>query len=79
MTRMHTDHLLTCEDVYRSPAISSRVFHWEHLPQSTRDHIQSLINGAIDNEIAENLAPGSDIIEAEVVVQVTIHTQIAEY
>ena len=46
--------------------MTSRVFHWEHLPQSTRDHIQSLINGAIDNEIAENLAPGSDIVEAEV-------------
>ena len=59
--------------------MTSRVFHWEHLPQSTRDHIQSLINSAIDNEIADNLAPGSDIIEAEVVVQVTIHTQVAEY
>ena len=75
---MHTDNI-TCEDVHRGPTVTSRVFHWEHLPHSTRDHIQSLINGAIDNEIAENLAPGSDIVEAEVVVQVTIHTQIAEY
>lgn len=75
---MHADHI-TCEDVHTGPTVTSRVFHWEHLSQATRDHIQSLINGAIDNEIAENLAPGSDIIEAEVVVQVTIHTQIAEY
>ena len=74
----HTDHI-TIEDVTTGPAITSRVFHWEHLPQATRDHIKSLINGSIDNEISQNLAPGSDILEAEVVVQVTIHTQIAEY
>jgi len=75
---MHTDNI-TCEDVHIGPAMTSRVFHWEHLSQETRDNIQSLINNAIDNEIADNLSPGSDIVEAEVVVQVTIHTQIAEY
>ena len=67
------------DELQRNPVVTNRVFHWEHLPQATRDHIQSLINGAIDNEISENLTPGSDIIEAEVVVQVTIHTQVAEY
>ena len=47
---MHYDNL-TCEDIHKGPAVSSRVFHWEHLSQATRDHIQSLINGAIDNDI----------------------------
>jgi len=75
---MHTDNI-TCEDVHRGPIVTSRVFHWENLPQATQEQIITTVNNAIDTEIAENLAPGSDIIDAEVVVQVTIHTQIAEY
>ncbi len=75
---MHADNI-TCEDVHIGPALTSRVFHWEHLPQATQEQIITTVNNAIDNEISDNLAPGSDVIEAEVVVQVTIHTQIAEY
>jgi len=75
---MHTDNI-TCEDVHIGPAMTSRVFHWEHLSQETREQIITTVNNAIHNEIADNLSPGSDIVEAEVVVQVTIHTQIAEY
>ena len=74
----HTDHI-TIEDVTTGPAITSRVFHWEHLSVDTREKIQLTINDAITTEISQNLAPGSDILEAEVVVQVTIHAQIAEY
>lgn len=74
----HADNI-TIEDVTTGPAISSRVFHWEHLSQATRNQIQSLVNDAIENEITQNLTPGSDILQAEVVVQVSIHTQIAEY
>lgn len=75
---MHTDNL-TCEDVHTGPAMTSRVFHWEHLSEGTQQQIMTAVNNAIDIEVAGNLAPGSDIIEAEVIVQVTIHTQIAEY
>lgn len=75
---MHADNL-TCEDVHTGPAMTSRVFHWEHLTEGTQQQIMTAVNNAIDIDIAGNLAPGSDIIEAEVVVQVTIHTQIAEY
>ena len=70
---MHADHI-TCEDVHTGPTVTSRVFHWEHLSTATRENIQSLINDAIHTEIADNLTPGSDIIEAEVVAQVTIYT-----
>ena len=62
-----------------SPVVTNRVFHWEHLSQETREQIVTTVNNAVANEIAENLSPASDIIEAEVVVQVTIHTQVAEY
>jgi len=75
---MHTDHI-TCEDVHRGPTVTSRVFHWEHLPPEARDCIEQVINDSIEYDIPKNLPAGNDIIEAEVVVQVTIHTQVAEY
>lgn len=75
---MHTDNL-TCEDVHRGPAVTSRVFHWEHLSQQARTQIYDIINNEIDTTVSNNISPGSDILEVEVVVQVTIHTQIAEY
>lgn len=75
---MHTDHI-TCEDVYTSPTVTSRVFHWEHLSQEARTQIYDIINNEIDTTISNNISPGSDILEVEVVTQVTIHTQIAEY
>ena len=62
-----------------SPVVTNRVFHWEHLSSDTQQQIMTTVNNAIDTEVTKNLSPGSDIIEAEVVVQVTIHTQIAEY
>jgi hypothetical protein len=61
------------------PVITNRVFHWEHLSINVRDMIRDLIDESIEKDIAENLPAGSDILEAEVVVQVTIHTQVAEY
>jgi len=75
---MHTDNI-TCEDVHRGPAVTSRVFHWEHLASEAQDIIKDTINESIERELPKHLSTGSDIIDAEVVVQVTIHTQIAEY
>ena len=75
---MHADNL-TCEDVHNSPTMTSRVFHWEHLPSDAQDIIKDTINESIERELPKHLTLGSDIIDAEVVVQVTIHTQIAEY
>lgn len=74
----HTENL-TCEDVHTGPAMTSRVFHWEHLPPQAQDIIKDTINEAIERELPKHINLGSDIIDAEVVVQVTIHTQIAEY
>ena len=62
-----------------NPVVTNRVFHWEHLSSDTQEQIITTVNNAIDTEVTENLSPGSDILEAEVVVQVTIHTQVAEY
>ena len=75
---MHADNL-TCEDIHTRPTMSSRVFHWEHLPADARDCVMQVINDSIEHDIPKNLSIGSEIIDAEVVVQVTIHTQIAEY
>ena len=75
---MHTDNL-TCEDIHTGPTVTSRVFHWEHLSQQARTQIYDIINEEIDTTVSNNLCPGSDLLEVEVVVQVTIHTQIAEY
>tara|TARA_R100000655_G_scaffold24265_1_gene48804 strand:- start:677 stop:904 length:228 start_codon:yes stop_codon:yes gene_type:complete len=61
------------------PVVTNRVFHWEHLSIDVRDMIRDLIDDSIEKDIAKNLPAGSDILEAEVVVQVTIHTQVAEY
>tara|TARA_Y100001938_G_scaffold147842_1_gene230001 strand:+ start:4255 stop:4482 length:228 start_codon:yes stop_codon:yes gene_type:complete len=74
-----TIYEIQSDEFQRNPVVTNRVFHWEHLPQKTQNQIITTINNVIDNEISENLSPGSDIIEAEVVVQVTIHTQVAEY
>ena len=62
-----------------NPVVTNRVFRWEHLSSETQQQIITTVNNAIDTEVTENLSPGSDILEAEVVVQVTIHTQVAEY
>ena len=75
---MHADNL-TCEDIHTGPTMTSRVFHWEHLPSKAQDRIKDAINESIEGELPKHLTLGSDIIDAEVVVQVTIHTQIAEY
>lgn len=75
---MHTENL-TCEDIHTGPTMTSRVFHWEHLPSDAQDIIKDTINESIERELPKHLTTGSDIIDAEVVVQVTIHTQIAEY
>ena len=75
---MHADNL-TCEDIHTGPTVTGRVFHWEHLSQKARTQIYDIINNEIDTTVSNNISPGSDILEVEVVVQVTIHTQIAEY
>ena len=62
---MHTDNL-TCEDIHTGPS-------------DAKDIIKDAINESIERELPKHLTSGSDIIDAEVVVQVTIHTQIAEY
>lgn len=74
----HTENL-TCEDVHTGPAMTSRVFHWEHLPSKAQDIIRNTIDEAIERELPKHITLGSDIIDASVLVQVTIHTQIAEY
>ena len=75
---MHADNL-TCEDVHHGPTVTGRVFHWEHLSKQARTQIYDIINNEIDTTVSNNISPGSDLLEVEVVVQVTIHTQIAEY
>tara|TARA_R100001086_G_scaffold138679_2_gene72635 strand:+ start:900 stop:1154 length:255 start_codon:yes stop_codon:yes gene_type:complete len=84
---MKTDHLETPMTIYDvqpnesqvHPVVTNRVFHWEDLSINVRDMIRDLIDESIEKDISENLPAGSDILEAEVVVQVTIHTQVAEY
>ena len=63
-----------------SPVVTNRVFHWEDISFEAREAIREIIDGDIEEEImTQRLKPGSDLLEAEIVIQVSIHTQIAEY
>ena len=78
---MMQDDNLTCEDYYieSRPTTSSRVFHWEHLSLEAQDIIRDTINESIERELPKHIPAGDDIVDAEVTIQVTIHTQIVEY
>mgnify|MGYP003661514760 FL=1 len=78
---MMQDDNLTCEDYYieSRPTTSSRVFHWEHLAPEAQDIIKDTINESIERELPKHIHAGDDIVDAEVTIQVPIHTQIVEY
>ena len=62
------------------PIVSNRVFHWEDLSFEAREAIREIIDGDIEEQImTERIKPGSDMLDARVTIQVSIHTQIAEY
>ena len=71
---------ITSDELQVHPVVTNRVFHWEDLSFEARETVRDIIDGDVEDQIrTERIKPGSDMLEAKVTIQVSIHTQIAEY